>query len=230
MALRPLATKFFLILLLMGCVLGIYTAFTWIMGDLYGYKARYAVEQWQERPGLPELLEVDEALMDIELALSWEEDNPQYHELKARILYYKALSQNVTPETMVYIEAAKASHIRAIELRPRWPYSWANLVLMKSYLNEWDNEYGTALENAVKYGPWEQSVHLTLAHAAGLSWRHLETDQKRLMAANVERGIVRSFERVGFNLDAYQKRPLVCVYMKRDERQKKFCRTNVSQR
>ena len=94
---------------------------------------------------------------------------------------------------------------------------------MKSYLQEWDEEYSAALDNAVRYGPWERSVHLTLAHAGAISWSHLSIKQKKAFAANVERGIVRNMKGIAFNLDTYNKRALVCAYMKRDERQKRFC-------
>ncbi|PIE25434.1 MAG: hypothetical protein CSA60_00570 [Neptuniibacter caesariensis] len=195
------------------------------MGDLYGYKVRYAVEEWQEKKSLPDLVEVENALIDADHALAWEGDNPQYHELKARVLYYKALLQGLDAEAMEYVSQAKALHQKAIKLRPHWPYSWANLALMKSYLEEWDTEYNTALMNAVKYGPWEQSVHLTIAHAGAMSWAKLTAEQKRVVAANVERGIARNFQAIALNLDAYNKRTLVCAYMTRNDRQKKFCKT-----
>ena len=223
MSIKSPAFKVTLGLVLLLCLVGIYTAFTWIMGDLYGYKVRYAVEQWQERAVLPESSEIDRVLEDADSALSWEADNPQYHELKARVLYYKALAVGAEDEGLDYIEQAKQAHLQAISLRPKWPYSWANLVLMKSYLQEWDSEFSAALDNAVRYGPWEQSVHLTLTHAGAISWTHLSTDQKKVIAANVERGIVRNMQGIANNLDAYKKRTLVCAYMQRDERQKRFC-------
>lgn len=223
MTVKSLVFKITLALVLLLCLLGIYTAFTWIMGDLYGYKVRYAVEQWQEQDGLPKVADINQVIEDVDSAIGWEVDNPQYHELKARALYYKALALGVDDEGLIYIELAKKSHILAISLRPKWPYSWANLVLMKSYLKEWDDEYSAALDNAVRFGPWEQSVHLTLAHAGALSWAHLSIEQKKAIAENVERGIVRNMQGIAFNLDAYKKRSLVCAYMQRDERQKKFC-------
>ena len=210
-------------LLIAVCVVGGYTAFTWGMGDLYGYNVRYATAQWQKRSELPSADEVSAVLSDVDSALGWESGNPEYLELKARVLYYRALITNMSDDGLADIAAAKALHLQAIQLRPRWPYSWANLVLMKSYLNEFDEEYQEALSNAVRFGPWEQSVHLTLSHAAALSWASLTKEQKRVYAGNIERGIIRNMGSIRSTIDAYQKRSPICAYLKRDATQKKFC-------
>lgn len=205
--------------------MGIYTACTWAMGDLYGYKVRYVTSQWQDSGTLPELSEIEMALSDADAALNWEAGNPEYLELKARVLYYRALVVGMSAGGLVDVAMAKALHLEAIALRPRWPYSWANLVLMKSYLNEFDEEYQHALSQAIRFGPWEQSVHITLAQAGAISWGMLSREQKRLYADNVQRGIVRSQGGVGAALDSFKKRSVVCAYLKRSAEQKRFCST-----
>ncbi len=212
-----------LYLLIFLCVAGIYSAFTWAMGDLYGYKVRYATTQWQARTGLPGLAEVVQAIEDADAALGWESDNPEYKELKARTLYYRALIEGPDSVGVEDIKEAISLHRSAIELRPRWPYSWANLVLMKAHLGEVDDEYQFALEQAVRFGPWEQSVHLSLTHAAVLSWSLLSKEQKALYAGNVERGLVRNFHAIRTTLDGYQKRSVVCAYLQRSAKQKRLC-------
>jgi len=212
-----------LYLLIFLCVVGIYTAFTWAMGDLYGYKVRYATSQWQERSELPSLAEVVQAMEDADAALGWETDNPEYKELKARVLYYRALINGPDSAGVADIREAALLHRDAIELRPRWPYSWANLVLMKAHLGEVDDEYQYALEQAIRFGPWEQSVHISLTHAAVLSWSSLSKEQKSLYAGNIERGLVRDFRAMRTTLDAYQKRSVVCAYLKRSPKQKRLC-------
>ena len=195
------------------------------MGDLYGYKVRYVTSQWQNSGTLPELNEIEIALSDADTALNWEAGNPEYLELKARVLYYRALVVGMSAGGLVDVALAKMLHLEAIALRPRWPYSWANLVLMKSYLREFDDEYHHALVQAVRFGPWEQSVHITLAQAGAISWGALSREQKRLYADNVQRGIVRSKEAVGAALDSFKKRSVVCAYLKRSVDQKRFCST-----
>lgn len=193
------------------------------MGDLYGYKVRYATTQWQARAELPSLAEVVPAIEDANAALGWESDNPEYKELKARALYYRALIEGAGAVGVEDIKEAISLHRSAIELRPRWPYSWANLVLMKAHLGEVDDEYQYALEQAVRFGPWEQSVHLSLTHAAVLSWSLLSKEQKGLYAENVERGLVRNFHAIRATLDRYQKRSVVCAYLQRSPKQKRLC-------
>lgn len=219
----PIVIKLLISSLICMCLLGVYAVFSWGMGDLYGYKVRYALEQWQERPQLPQPEEISEALADSNSALNWEESNPEYVELKGRVLYYRALVSGLDAQGLDDIANAKVLHQQAIKLRPRWPYSWANLVLMKSYLKEFDEEYHQALINSLKLGPWEKSVHLTLSHAAALSWDSLSLEQKRLFAQNIERGIVRNMPEVRTILSAYTKTASICAYLKRDAMQNKLC-------
>lgn len=210
--------------LFLGCLLGIYLAANWAMGDLYGYKARYAVDAWQSRKTLPTQDELQSGITDIDKALRWEPRNPEYVELKARILYLQALNSGLETAGFGKIQEAKYYHLYAIELRPNWPYSWANLVLMKSYLGEFDKEYDEALRNAVTFGPWEQSVHITLAIAAPISWSSLSKKQKQIFASNIERGLVWSVSDIRSVLEAYRKRSVICAYLKRDEMQKRLCK------
>ncbi|WP_067869653.1 hypothetical protein [Neptuniibacter marinus] len=220
---RPFVMKLFLSSLILVCLVGVYSVFSWAMGDLYGYKVRYALERWQDTSVLPQLQEVSDVLADSNRALSWEARNPEYVELKGRVLYYRALALGLDDQGLVDISRAKTLHQQALELRPRWPYSWANLVLMKSYLKEFDEEYHQALINSLKFGPWEKSVHLTLSHAAALSWRALSLEQKRLFAKNIERGIVRNMPEIRSILSVYNRKSSICAYLKRDPIQNKLC-------
>jgi len=224
MSVKSPLIKFSIVLGLLSCVIGVYLAATWAMGDLYGYKARYEIESWQEEKSLPDLKVIDEALADADRALSWENENPEYHELKARALYYKALVRGVDGLGRAYLVSAKQSHVYAAALRPRWPYTWANMALMKAYLEEFDDEFNQALLNAVQYGPWERSVHLTIAHMGAMSWPNLSAEQKNIIAANVSRGLKHNYKGMALNLDAYKRRNLICAYMHRDENQQRFCR------
>ncbi|MAY43403.1 MULTISPECIES: hypothetical protein [unclassified Neptuniibacter] len=210
-------------LLIALCVIASYVVISWGVGDMYGYKVRYALDDWQTQEELPLLGQVNSALANVDEALSWEGSNPEYIELKGRLLYYRALVNGLDKDSLSDLREAKKLHLRAIELRPNWPYSWANLVLMKSYLKEFDDDYDKALSRAVRYGPWEQSVHLTLSHAAALSWVSLSLEQKHVFAKNVERALVRNSNNIRATLDAYKKRAAICAYLKRDALQATLC-------
>ena len=210
-------------LLIALCAIASYAVISWGVGDIYGYKVRYALNDWQTQEELPLLEQVNSALANADVALSWEANNPEYIELKGRLLLYRALVNGLDEESLLDLRDAKALHLRAIKLRPNWPYSWANLVLMKSYLKEFDDDYDKALSSAVRYGPWEQSVHLTLSHAAALSWVSLSLEQKHVFAKNIERGLVRNSKDIRTTLDAYKKRTAICAYLKRDVLQAKLC-------
>ena len=66
---------------------------------------------------------------------------------------------------MTNISKAYLAHKETIKLRPHWPYSWANLALIKSDLQQFDVEYLYAVNQAERYGPWEIASNKALVQA-----------------------------------------------------------------
>lgn len=209
--------------LMIGCCLGIYLAMCWLIGDIYSYKVRHVIEKWQVEQYIPQQDETITLINNIDTALFWESNNPDYLELKARILYYRAIAQGLSDKGLEDIRQAKELHKKAIKLRPLWPYSYANLVLMKALLGEFDSEYSRALSKAVKLGPWEPSVNLTLAQAAAISWHYIMPAERQIHAQNIQLGIERNLVRIKAILENYQQKAIICTYLRRNKQQKIMC-------
>jgi len=64
-------------------------------------------------------------------------------------------------------------HRAAVRLRPGASHSWAKIALLAGRLPEADAEFGAALRNAARLGPWEPDVQLVVAEAGFTQWARL---------------------------------------------------------
>lgn len=218
---RP--SSYLLLLVLLVCLWGIYHAARMGIGDAVAHKAEFAVERWDEEKRMPTVEEVESALLDARSALSWEPHNPDYHDLVAQILIYKGLLHWADGSFNEITEESIALYKRSLELRPRWPYAWARFALVKAYRSEFDAEFENAVERAVQYGPWDPGIHVTLAEAGVYSWHKLSIPMRKLIAANIHRGLKFEYSTMKSIVRRYNGQILVCGYLPRDKQTSRFC-------
>lgn len=100
------------------------------------------------------------------------------------------------PEAKKHTRAALDYYREAISRRPSWPYTWANLAVVKFRLAELDHEFFSALERAAVLGPWEPQIQKTVADLGLAAWEVLPEETRAQVRANLERGIHRQGEAV----------------------------------
>jgi hypothetical protein len=147
---------------------GIYHGVRMGVADGVAYKAKYAVKTWEQDNRLPTAEEAAYALQQAASALAWQPENPEYLALKARVLTYQGLLHWGEDRFFEITEEAVTLYQESTRRRPKWPYSWSGLALVKAYRAEFDDVYKEVVAKAVKFGPWEPGVHRTLA-LAGLT-------------------------------------------------------------
>jgi len=115
-------------------------------------------------------------------------NNGEYREYLGRLYYLKAI-QNKDSTKLFFdnIQLAYDSHRKASQLRPHWPYSWANMALMKSHLNQFDAGFIHSFNQAEKFGPWEISSNLAIAQAGLNGWEHLSHSMQDKTVQAIER-------------------------------------------
>ncbi len=222
MALNSTTAKFVACFVILCALPIIYFAVCWGMADIKAYPVRYALERWENK-GEVDPEELTAMAAAIESALSWQPHNPEYIELQARIKLHQAI---MIEEGIAFKKAVReilALHNIAIELRPQWPYSWANKALMKAYLEEFDTEYLEAMQQSEHFGPWELSVNLTVLQAGLIGWFSLTPDDKLVVVRAADRATEHNWRSARNLLDLYQRRYSVCAFMQRTEMQKKAC-------
>ena len=79
------------------------------------------------------------------------------------------------------------AHYRAAsQLRPTFPYSWANLALALHYRDSHTPEFWAAFDHALQYARHEESLHPTLAYLAFANWPDLGEPRQQAMLAIVD--------------------------------------------
>lgn len=146
--------------------------------------------------------------------------------MHALLNYYQALQKYHGDDNAGFLSStqlAANSYREAIKSRPNWPYSWANLALMKAAINQFDSEYQHAINQAVILGPWENAVNISVAEAGMLGWATLPPATQTAVIANIERGIKRNNNVLKKRLSAINKLGLVCLYLQGSKERKRLC-------
>ncbi|MCJ8341133.1 MAG: hypothetical protein MJK10_21940 [Pseudomonadales bacterium] len=144
----------------------------------------YPVKSWIESVDANEPVsgaELDKAEDKILRSISFNPDNAEYQEYLGRIHYLRAIG-NFHDGSLFQenIQKAYLAHKQAIKLRPKWPYSWANLALIKSHQQQLDVEYLYAVNQAVRFGPWEISSNEALVQAGFNGWLKLSKNSQQI--------------------------------------------------
>lgn len=216
-------SSYLLLIVLAVCSWGIYHAARMGIGDAVAHRAEYAVKLWYKEKRMPTSEELEKALVEARTALDWEPRNSDHHDLLAQLLIYKSLLHRADDSFYEITDEALLLYKRSLELRPRWPYAWARFALVKAYRGEYDAEFNNAVERAVQYGPWDPGIHVTLTEAGVYNWRKLSIPTRKLIAANIHRGLTFEFPAVESIVVKYKAKLLVCGYLPLDEQTTRFC-------
>ena len=227
-------------------------AFRFAMADMVSYPARYASDAWFKEDRLPSIEELEKALEEADSARAWNPHHGEYQDLKAYLLWLAILKEQRDPkaESQARIntlaQEAINLHQAAIKLRPRWPYSWSGIALMKAYQQQFDEQFEQAVHQAVRYGPWENTVNIQIALAGQLAWPTLAnnrgqsplgsdpnkkgSDPKNLARAeglktaiieNFNRGLRRNAKVIARNLKQSPHQYDICAHLSREHKQYK---------
>ncbi|MBF7730486.1 hypothetical protein [Pseudomonas sp. N040] len=88
--------------------------------------------------------------------------------------------------------AALAAYRASLGVRPTWPNTWARLAHAKLYLQEFDDEFANALEQAFSLGPWILEVNRELAEIALIAWPRLTAGQQQAGLESARRVLIYS--------------------------------------
>lgn len=193
------------------------------MADITAYRAEYALSEWEQSGRLPTGEELAQALENSASSLWWQPDNPEYLDLRAQLYIYQALLHWQQPAFLTATAESLRLYRESVQLRPRWPYTWARMALVKAYRLETDAEFSLALNNAVTYGPWEPGVHTTLTEAGLYAWDKLGLQHRRIVAENIHRGLRYERKMIVATAKRYNKTEQVCAYLPLDMHSKRFC-------
>lgn len=196
------------------------------IADLYAYSPKQSLEHWQKSEKIPTESELSSAINSITSAISWQSENAEYRDIEARLYYYRAIQLNQKKDfsgSRAMVQQAITSYRNSTQLRPNWPYSWANLALMKASIQQLDDEYQFALNRAIALGPWENAVNVSVTEAGLIGWKELNSATQAAVVKNLERTIKRNAPVLKQRLVAINKLAMACIHLRASKERKRLC-------
>ncbi|GJM05308.1 MAG: hypothetical protein DHS20C09_12990 [marine bacterium B5-7] len=137
----------------------VYIAGSWGLADFYYRSAERELNNWQSGKITLEDKDWDRLRTNLTKAVDLDPNNPEFHEKLALSIEGRFLNVvSKEPKAQVYRDLALQHYRKSVQLRPVWPYAWANLASIKYRLGQIDEEFFEALHNVVKLGPWEPGL------------------------------------------------------------------------
>jgi len=162
------------------------SSFSAMFANVFAHQAERIERQWL-RGVIPTKASVDHAYDWIIKARLYAPGEPYYAQVHGALFIW-AVDAGINVGVARQEEALSA--LRASwSSRPQWPYTMAQLALLKAQLGQFDDEYWQALQAAEQYGQWEPIVIKNLLLATLMYWPELSVEQRVFAFAVFERAI-----------------------------------------
>jgi len=213
----------FLAFMMLVLTWGIYQSVRVSLADIKHYPIKHWMQENHPKANNEELTKyIDKA----KSAIKTNPNNSDTREYLARLYYLRALNNDKQPDLYrADLIQAYIQHKTAIKHRPQWPYSWANLALVKAHLQQLDSEFDTAIEMTKKYGPWEIASNNAIVQALLTHWQQITPEQQATAIAALERIFVQHQQTARSLLKHYKLQTVICPRFKEEKfREDKTCK------
>lgn len=158
---KTLLLRIFQLTIMAICVFGLYWTSHFLIASNNYYHAKNAVVNIRTNTTARSVESINAALEHVNIAIQYFPQKSGYYLLRAELYEWKA---NVSPnERLDYLTEAFNDFILALEYRPLWPPTWANLAAIKWKLGEIDDEFYHYFNTAIELGPQHEVVHIFVA-------------------------------------------------------------------
>lgn len=160
------------------------------ISDVIYVAARTSINSWTKTRKLPknmaEFRRVESRLLD---ALTLEQNNPFIHDDLGRLYSMATNFRMLSWQERRNYGWKAIEHFRlALRYRPTYPYTWANLLLIKSWMAQiGDKEFSFAVKNIIHYGPWEPKLWKVLISVGNMHGDYMKTVHRRELSTVVAR-------------------------------------------
>jgi len=122
-------------------------------------------------------------------ALKLDPHNPDLLERMGTIYYWKANISVILPEVFVARQKALSYYLQVVKQKPTSALTYANIILIKALLGEYDAQFQIALEQATVLNHWEPLVQRVVVEIGLSTWKQLSQKSQSLVLAMIERAI-----------------------------------------
>ncbi|MDP1612382.1 MAG: hypothetical protein Q8M11_15115 [Sulfuritalea sp.] len=180
------------------------------LSDFYTHTAALEIEAWsragfrRNADALPQVIE------RLGHALAIAPDNAWALEFIGAMQFQTIRGATDPQAAVAAARASRDSFRRALWQRPTASQTWVNLALAKQSLGEIDGEFFAALEQSVRYGPWDPPV-LLLGLQTGLgAWDQASPAQRELILGMRDRAVQQNVALVNRIARDYNRPDLAC--------------------
>lgn len=241
-------TVFFTVLLCLF-VFAIYVPAKYGIANVEYYKADHALISWHKSADNLSGASWQYALKSISRANKLHPSHPLYLDIKGKVLLWGInLSADERKNSGIKIEkdqllnSALTTFKQSLHIRPVWANTWIDLAMTKWHLNQIDEEFWKALENAERFGPYMPEVNLGLATIYMAFWPQLDGLKKAKTLEQMKRTLLQNHNKdYNFNykkqlferVKVYGREDVFCtlvkldktlVHIKRSSTVKKLCK------
>jgi hypothetical protein len=139
---------------------GIQQAFYIGLASFHNYSVFNKLKHWQKSPFEHTFVDYSRIKKKAEKAVTYHPNNAEYWDLKAQVHEWGVLFGYENHENALL--EVKKQYLRATELRPLWPETWASLIKLKWRLQEFDEQMLAYFKQATTLGPQKPKVHLVV--------------------------------------------------------------------
>jgi len=168
----------FVLLLLVICLYGGYTAFYKGSANAWYYRAEFAINAWAKQGKVASRSEYDSALSAITKAHAIDPSYPHYAHINGRILHWGIISGFEDESKYTNI---KVLYLSAIARRAEWPDVWIDLSAINNYLAGYNIDTQQYLAKAIETGPYIKEVITGSMEILLSNWALLPGKDKQLM-------------------------------------------------
>jgi len=205
---------------------------SWGLADVENQKARVYLKHWVNDANSFSTEDWDKAYSYVKSALEKDPYNPELLSLMGNVYEWNSFqsynqSQNNQFQNNQNRKLALDYYRNAVELRPQWPYTWSDIVLLKYKMSEFDQEFQLALNNATELGPWEPNVQKIISEVGLSSWNELEHSQRITIVENIRRGVTMQPRVMLDILEKYGQLRMVCYENNKPDVVEQYCERNL---
>ncbi len=182
------------------------------LADWRSMRWRHEIASWTERRAVFTPERQQQAITTLIDALELTPDDPTLIEQMGILHDLRATGYPAGSESRRLNLAQALIYFRnAVGLRPTSPYTWANIVLTKYQLGQFDEEFSAAMRHALDFGPWEPAVQLIVADTGLGAWEKLDSGLRDRVGENLQRTAVRQANALARIATYHRRIDIVCA-------------------
>ena len=200
----------------------IYLTFSYGLADIFAEKANYEMQLWENQEVALDTWNSTQTTL--QRALQFEPQNPDLLEMMGKIYDWKAKRSFSLPEQIFAHQRALDYFLKAAKKRPISALTWANILLLKNALFQYDAQFSMALEQTILQAPWHPFVHRVVVYVGLSAWQHLSENGQFLVLIATERGLGgKEAKQIENIIQQSQHKQTICKYSQQSQELLNFC-------